>query len=89
MKFNLFGDPQPENLAELEILVENIDPDTVLVTISEGTSEVDPRFQGWSAFISGNNEDGEYIEVQTCSWPDKESLIADLHRLGYSDIEEE
>lgn len=95
MKRNMFGEQQPENYDDLRGLINDrsFDVTTARVEIMDNTDDGgDLRFQGWCAEISGDADDGEgeteLLEINTCAWPSKDALIADLKACGFRRIDE-
>lgn len=94
MKHNMFGEQQPESFNDLvEIKDEyGFDPKKAYVTVADGTldNEKGSNFYGWCAEISAEvEEDGESDtkEFNTCAWPSKDELLADLIAAGFGKIE--
>lgn len=95
MKRNMFGEMQPENFDDLVTLADEkgFDPRQAYVTVSDGSIDNGPdtNFHGWCAEISAEVEDdGEMdtVNFNTCAWPDKDSLLADLKAAKFLKVED-
>jgi hypothetical protein len=95
MRRNMFGEEQPENYADLMGIINDrsLDVSGARVEIMDNSGDGgDERFNGWCAEISGDADDGEgdteLLEINTCAWPDKDSLLADLKACGFRRIDD-
>lgn len=87
MKRNLFGEPLPKDLAEMQEVLNATDYDGSQINATVDHNDTDDDFKGWSAEVR-ENENGEAI-FSTLGYADKDKLISDLRALGIrrSDIE--
>lgn len=92
MKRDLFGEQQPENFADIVEVVSETGFVPITATCSVTfASDPDPtnRFNGWSATVDGQDDDGMDVSFTTCGYQDKEVLLADLRAVGFRVIMDE
>lgn len=91
MKRNMFGDPRPTGHAEIEEAMEELGIDADSCTAKAQIEGEDDGFgnTGWTADISGVDDEDEIIEIATLAYPEKDTLIADLKAAGIKTIEVE
>lgn len=88
MKRSMFGDPRPLGHAEIVEAIDELGIDlTAARAMVDEPGEDGLGGHGWTAEISGPDEDDEFQEFSTRAYPTKDQLLADIKASGIDDIE--
>jgi hypothetical protein len=84
---NFFREPKPANRAELDETFDELglNPAECSATLMDSSGEDDP-YNGWTAEVRGENDEGDSKTFDTCAWSSVDALRNDLRFAGLTDI---
>lgn len=86
---NQFGEPKPANAEELREAIDDLGlkPGSCAAIIAEPDPDDKPPFVGWTAEISGDDEEGDTVVLNTAGFESREALIEALSEHGITDYD--